>query len=84
MTKYLNCREFHNPKVTSSLKITYYVKNDFNEKYPRGRSRNEVEDNVETEYLSSLRNSCHQEQLNSKHSHSYFIVIEHPLKYGFR
>uniref|UniRef100_A0A1I8BMG4 J domain-containing protein n=1 Tax=Meloidogyne hapla TaxID=6305 RepID=A0A1I8BMG4_MELHA len=49
-------------RFTRDLQVPYYVKQDFEQNY-RGKVQ-QVENNVENEYISLLRNRCYQEKSN--------------------
>jgi DnaJ homolog subfamily B member 12 len=49
-------------RFTRDLQVPYYVKQDFEQNY-RGRVQ-QVENSVENEYISLLRNRCYQEKSN--------------------
>ena len=63
MTKNL-FRKYSVKRLTSELKIPYFVRQDFEQTY-RGRIK-QVENQVEDEYIQILRMNCYKEQNQRK------------------
>ena len=59
-------------KTTSNLGVTYYVKPDFSTEYQGNMRR--LEQHVEEDYVTTLRNACFKEKNYSKFKFSYFDI----------
>ena len=53
-------RKYPLEKLTSTLRVPYYVKDGFNENYDGNIRR--LEASVEEEYVSTLRHNCYRER----------------------
>jgi len=54
-------------RTTSKIDVRYYVKSDFGRSYPKGsQSLRRFENNIEQEFLESLRSHCYNEKLNKE------------------
>lgn len=51
--------DFRYPRLTSNIKVKYYVRKDFSETMSRGINLNEIEREIEQAYMHSLYNDCH-------------------------
>lgn len=51
-------------RFTRDLQVPYFVKQDFEQKYRDKTQVQHVENSVENEYISVLRNRCQQEKIN--------------------
>ena len=67
-------------KTTSNLQVPYYVKPDFNNEYQGSMRR--LEQHVEEDYVTTLRNACFKEKKDSKFIYIIF-EIHFLLKYNF-
>lgn len=54
-----------NRRQTDTLKVAYYVNDQFTEEYT-GKDLRNIERSVEDDYISNLRNSCWKEKQQSK------------------
>jgi len=60
--------EYQHRRQTSNLKVSYYTKSNFHKDYPIGSTAlRRLEEEVESDYISNLQNSCYQERVNSKY-----------------
>lgn len=53
-----------NRRHTATLKVSYYVGDHFSEEY-KGMNLKNVEQSVEDDYISNLRNNCWKEKQQS-------------------
>lgn len=58
-------RKYNYEKTTQNLNVPYFVKKDFNTEY-RGSLRR-LEQQIEDDYISTLRTTCYRERTNSKY-----------------
>lgn len=54
-----------NRRQTDTLKVFYYVNDQFTEEYT-GKDLRNIERSVEEDYISNLRNNCWKEKQQSK------------------
>lgn len=67
---YCSSRKYNTERITSNLRVSYYVKSDFKVDFKGDLRR--IERNVEEEYISNLRQNCWRER-----SYSKFVIHVH-------
>lgn len=70
-----NFRKFSERKVSQDLQLVYFVTADFSEKSSADATQL-LDKEVETTYMSNLRQACTKETMQSKQSaHQHYVAL---------